>query len=147
MMDICSPTWVILVSEVWHASQWKPEGINVIKPHVIFQWFTCVCCTPDGQFLRPCSALCLQVSLDQNNKDLKQVHLHSGGKQVSVSPVLSHFFLTLFCCHISFWGCFSHKSPELFFLKKNFKSCLSSNLRIQIVIKKLDFIFFPMNYY
>ena len=49
MMAIYSPALVILVSGVWHSSHWKPKWINVIKPHVTFQRFTCGCCTPDGQ--------------------------------------------------------------------------------------------------
>lgn len=84
MMGIYSSSLVILVSGVWHASQWKPKWINVIKPHVIFQWFMCACFTPDGWLLIPCSVLYFQAPPDQNNKDFKtSSNLHSGRKQVS----------------------------------------------------------------
>lgn len=94
MMGIYSPTLVVLVSGVWHASQWKPKWINVIKPHVIFQWFMRVCYTPDGQLLMPCSVPYLHAPHDQNNEDFK-TNLSLLWWKTGVS--LPQFGVTSFC--------------------------------------------------
>lgn len=109
MMGIYSPTLVILVSGVWHASQWKPKWINVFKPHVIFQWFTCVCCTPDGQLLMPCSALYLQASHKQNNEDLEHVCLSRAVENRCQCPL---YEVDFYCFAITL------SSPQLLYFNK-----------------------------